>query len=36
MVIRNHDGDIVMASSKQGEGFAGAEVEKARACLFGL
>ena len=37
MVIHNSDGDLVLAMTKQGVGwFAGAEVEEARACLFGL
>ncbi|KAJ8452940.1 hypothetical protein Cgig2_014703 [Carnegiea gigantea] len=35
-VIHNSNGDIVMAGVQQGTGFAGLEVEEARACIFGL
>ncbi|KAJ8449837.1 hypothetical protein Cgig2_001493 [Carnegiea gigantea] len=35
-VIRDDNGDILLAGSKQGAGFGGALVEEARASLFGL
>ncbi|KAJ8428778.1 hypothetical protein Cgig2_014386 [Carnegiea gigantea] len=35
-VVRSCDGDILLAGVDQGDDFAGAEVEEARACLFGL
>ena len=35
-VVRSCDRDIIMAGADQGDSFAGAEVEEARACLFGL
>ena len=35
-VVRNHDGDIILARAKHGDGFPGALVEEARACLFSL
>ena len=35
-MVRSWDGDIILPGVDQGEGFAGAEVEEARACLFGL
>ncbi|KAJ8434296.1 hypothetical protein Cgig2_009271 [Carnegiea gigantea] len=35
-VIRNPEGDVVMAGARQGKGFVNLEVEEARACLFGL
>ncbi|KAJ8445113.1 hypothetical protein Cgig2_029485 [Carnegiea gigantea] len=36
IVIRSCDGDIIFAGVDQGGGFAGPEVEEARACLFGF
>lgn len=35
-VLRNDVGDIILAGTKSGSGFAGPLVEEARACLFGL
>ncbi|KAJ8421285.1 hypothetical protein Cgig2_023857 [Carnegiea gigantea] len=35
-VVRNSNGEVVMAGVQQGWGFAGSEVEEARACIFGL
>ncbi|KAJ8450821.1 hypothetical protein Cgig2_032446 [Carnegiea gigantea] len=35
-IIRDDNGDILMAGLKQGAGFGGALVEEARACLFRL
>ncbi|KAJ8438737.1 hypothetical protein Cgig2_013783 [Carnegiea gigantea] len=35
-VIRNSNDNVVMAGVQQGMGFAGPEVEEARACTFGL
>jgi len=34
VAIHNSDSDLVLAGTKQGVGFAGAEVEEARACLL--
>jgi len=35
-VVRSHEGDMVLAGSRQGVGFAGALVEEVRACLWSL
>ncbi|KAJ8431628.1 hypothetical protein Cgig2_029036 [Carnegiea gigantea] len=35
-VVRNHGGEVVLAGSHQGLGFAGALVEEVRACLWSL
>ncbi|KAJ8441764.1 hypothetical protein Cgig2_009010 [Carnegiea gigantea] len=35
-VMRNHGGEVVLAGSHQGLGFAGALVEEVRACLWSL
>ena len=35
-MIRSCDSDIIFAGVDQGGGFAGPEVEEARACLFGF
>ena len=35
-MIRNSNGDVVMARVQQGVGFAALEIEEARACIFGL
>ena len=35
-VLRDSSGDVVMAGVQQGSGFAGPEVEEARACVFDI
>ena len=35
-VLRDHDGNIILAGSKLSQSFGGATVEEARACLYGL
>lgn len=35
-VLRNHLEDLLLAGTKHGRGFAGAMIEEARSCLFGV
>ena len=35
-IIRDHPGDVVLVGVKQGSHFAGAIIEEACACLFGV
>jgi len=35
-VLRDHDGNIILAGSKLSHGFGGATIEEARACLHSL
>lgn len=34
--MRDHDDNVLLAATKHSQGFGGATVEEARACLFGL